>query len=184
MFTYIVRCTCKDEALAEEWIAWLRDEHLADVCEAGALHAEVVRLDGGPGTNTTTCEVHYHFASRAAFNAYQRDHAPRLRAEGLKRFPTERGVSYSRSVGEVVARREAEREKPQTARAAGGEKKAGPEPATKPPTRAAEDAGEAGSAAVKAGAGAGKKKNKKTATRRKQSTTKGAASKKAPTKRK
>jgi hypothetical protein len=45
--------------------------------------------------------VRYHFPSREAFAAYERDHAPRLRADGLRRFPPERGVSYRRSVGVV-----------------------------------------------------------------------------------
>lgn len=99
MFAYTVACTFDDAGVAEEWVAWLRDEHLADVCAAGALDAEVVRLDGEP----PTVEVRYHFADRAAFGRYEAEHAPRLRAEGLARFPLERGLHYRRSTGEVVA---------------------------------------------------------------------------------
>jgi hypothetical protein len=96
---YTVGCTFVDANVAAEWIAWLRDEHLGDVCAAGALDAEVVRLDG----DETICEVRYHFESRASFETYERDHAPRLREEGLSRFPLERGLTYERAVGEVVA---------------------------------------------------------------------------------
>ena len=100
MIAYTVSCTFNDPAIADEWIGWLRDEHLAEVCAAGALDAEVIRFDGTP----VRCEVRYHFASREAFVAYERDHAPRLRAEGLKRFPPERGLQYARSLGDVVHR--------------------------------------------------------------------------------
>jgi hypothetical protein len=100
MFSYTVVCTFDDARVAEEWITWLRDEHLAEVCAAGAMDAEVIRCDGLAGH--ARCEVRYHFASREAFEAYQRDHAPRLRAEGLKRFPPERGLKYERTTGEVV----------------------------------------------------------------------------------
>ncbi|MCZ6835653.1 MAG: DUF4286 family protein [Planctomycetota bacterium] len=99
MIAYTVACTFQNEALAEEWIQWLLDEHLAEVIDAGAMDASVVKLDG----NTPRCEVHYHFESREAFNAYEREHAPRLRDAGLAKFPLKRGLSYIRSVGEVVA---------------------------------------------------------------------------------
>lgn len=101
MIAYTVTCTFDDPSVAVEWLDWLEIEHLADVCEAGALSADVVRLDGDP----VTCAVRYRFASREAFDAYERDHAPRLRAEGLERFPLERGLAYARSVGEVVLTR-------------------------------------------------------------------------------
>jgi len=99
MIAYTVRCTFPDEATADEWVAWLRREHLADVMKGGARSAQIIRLDG----TSTACEVRYLFASRAAFATYEREHAPALREEGLRRFPLERGLSYERSVGEIVA---------------------------------------------------------------------------------
>jgi hypothetical protein len=103
MFSYVVACTFEDSRIAAEWVAWLHDEHLRDVCDAGALDAEVIRCDVSTGAKAR-CEVRYHFPSRGAFDAYVRDHAPRLRTEGLKRFPPERGLTYDRFTGEVVAR--------------------------------------------------------------------------------
>ena len=105
MIAYTVIAVFEDARVAEEWIAWLRDEHLAEVCAAGALDAEVIRMDPPDSTPPETrvrCEVRYHFSSREAFNSYVRDHAPLLRAEGLKHFPPERGVTYERSLGAVV----------------------------------------------------------------------------------
>lgn len=98
MLAYTVRAEFDDAAVREEWIRWLRDGHLAEVRAAGALDAEVVMLDGDP----TACEARYHFSSREAFAAYERDHAPRLRAAGLAVFPPERGVRYARSIGVTV----------------------------------------------------------------------------------
>ena len=97
---YTVRCEIDDAEVAGQWATWMREEHLADVCAAGASAATLVRIDDeGP----LTFEARYLFDSPEAFETYERDHAPTLRAEGLARFPLERGLSYTRSVGEVLA---------------------------------------------------------------------------------
>jgi Domain of unknown function (DUF4286) len=96
---YTVTATFDDVALATEWLRWLTGGHIAEVVAGGATAAEVVALDG----DKPTFEVRYRFPSREAFAAYERDHAPRLRAEGLRLFPPERGVAYRRTIGEVVA---------------------------------------------------------------------------------
>ncbi|MEM1206034.1 MAG: DUF4286 family protein [Acidobacteriota bacterium] len=96
---YTVACTFTDPDVAARWLHWLESEHLADVVAAGALDAHAVRLDGEP----LRCEARYTFASREAFQAYERDHAPRLREEGLTLFPLDLGLEYARSVGVIVA---------------------------------------------------------------------------------
>jgi hypothetical protein len=96
---YTVAASFTAAAVADEWLRWLREGHVADVLAGGAERAVIVRLDG-PGREF---EVRYEFPSREAFDRYLADHAPRLRAEGLARFPPERGVAYRRSVGEVLA---------------------------------------------------------------------------------
>jgi Domain of unknown function (DUF4286) len=100
MIVYTVAAIFEDAAVAQEWIAWLRGGHLAEVMDGGALDAEVIRLDATAGSSATRYEVRYHFAGRESFTRYERDHAPRLRAEGLAKFPPQRGVRYERSVGE------------------------------------------------------------------------------------
>ena len=104
MFVYTVACDFTNMDVAEQWLSWLRDEHLREVCEAGAIQAEAVRLDAAPAGSAVRCEARYRFASRQAFEQYEREQAPRLRAEGLKRFPLERGLSYTRSTGEITCR--------------------------------------------------------------------------------
>jgi hypothetical protein len=97
---YTVACTFENPVLAARWLAWLEDHHLADVCAAGAIQARVVRPDGDP----IRLEVRYLFPSRQTFDTYLRDHAPRLRQEGLREFPLELGLAYERFVGEVELR--------------------------------------------------------------------------------
>jgi len=101
---YTVRAVFEAEAVASEWVEWLRDGHLADVCAGGATKAEVVRLDGA----RIEIEVRYRFASRESFQRYEREFAPKLRAEGLQLFPTSRGVAYARALGEILLAHERE----------------------------------------------------------------------------
>jgi hypothetical protein len=97
---YAVAVTFEDERTAEDWVRWLTGGHISDVLAGGATDAELIKLDG-PGL---AFEVRYHFPSREAFAAYERDHAPRLRGEAMERFPPDRGVVYRRSVAVLVAR--------------------------------------------------------------------------------
>ncbi len=99
---YTVRATLADPAVADAWIAWLRDVHLTEVLAAGALDCEVLRgeLDDGG----VYCEVRYHFTDATAFARYEREEAPRLRDEAARRFAPE-AIRYTRWVAPVVLRR-------------------------------------------------------------------------------
>jgi hypothetical protein len=92
-----VAATFDDPALADDWLRWLREGHIAEVLAGGGTRAEIVELDGPK----RSFEVRYSFPSREAFAVYERDHAPRLRAEGLRLFPPEKGVAYRRSLGDI-----------------------------------------------------------------------------------
>jgi hypothetical protein len=94
---YTVAATFPDAALAADWLRWLETGHVGEVLAGGALAAEVVQMDGA----AHSYEVRYRFPSREAFERYEKDHAPRLRAEGLRLFPPEKGVTYRRTVGVV-----------------------------------------------------------------------------------
>jgi hypothetical protein len=96
--SYTVAATFTDPALAGSWLRWLRQGHTADVLAGGATSAEIVQMDGTP----LSFEVRYRFPSRDAFSTYEQQHAPRLRAEGLKLFPPEKGVTYRRTLGEIL----------------------------------------------------------------------------------
>ena len=95
---YEVTATFQNSKSADAWVQWLRDKHIADVVAAGATRGRVIRLDDPPHT----CSAQYEFRSRAEFDAYLRDHAPRLRAEGLQIFSAD-AVTYSRRSGPIVS---------------------------------------------------------------------------------
>lgn len=98
---YTVTCRIKDEQKAEEWLAWLRDGHIAEVLAGGTNDAEIIRLDDD-GESGSCFEILYYFETRELFDDYVANRAPRLRAEGLARFPEEDGFIYSRKIGEVI----------------------------------------------------------------------------------
>lgn len=83
---YEVTASVSDPAVAEEWVRWMRDGHIADVVRAGATSGRLLRVEEGQGEFV----AQYEFASRATLEGYFREHAPRLRAEGAGRFPPEK----------------------------------------------------------------------------------------------
>ena len=91
----------------EAFVSWLRATHVADVCSAGARDAELVRMDVRPG-EPFAVESRYRFVSRDAFEAYERDHAARLRAAGIEELSRlgaapGQGVRFQRTTGVAVA---------------------------------------------------------------------------------
>jgi hypothetical protein len=105
-FVYVVRLAMSSPEEAARMLEWLEGGHCREVCEGGASDAEVILLEGGEGQ---TLEVRYGFEDRAAFERYERDHAPRLRAEGVERFAGK--MEASRWTG-VVKHREPPPEEP------------------------------------------------------------------------
>lgn len=98
--SYTVRCqfSGEDPGVADRWLEWLCNTHISEVLACGANGAEIVKLSGHP----VTFEIRYRFPDRDVFEKYLRDDAPRLRADGLRRFPLELGLGYSRNDGEIV----------------------------------------------------------------------------------
>lgn len=97
---YTVICTLPDIATLSEYVAWLRDDHIAQVIAAGALSGEIVRIEQPP--TPLQVETRYVFSDRQTFEAYLQHEAPGLRAQGLARFPPERGIRFERRVGTIV----------------------------------------------------------------------------------
>lgn len=107
MLIYTVTCVYEgdDPAAWRAYLAWLTEGHLAEVCAAGALEAWLLLPDRDPEPAAAApplARAVYRFASRAAFAAYERDAAPRLRAEGLRLFPAAAGFRFSRELAEVA----------------------------------------------------------------------------------
>jgi hypothetical protein len=97
---YTVGVTFPDATTAPKWLDWLRDGHVAAVIAGGATSAEAFAVDGSPDAY----EVVYRFPDRAAFERYEREFAPALRAEGQTHFPASSGIIYRRVIAEVLAR--------------------------------------------------------------------------------
>ncbi len=76
-----------DIAIEREYRAWL-DAHVREILAlpgfTGARIFDVV--EPHPDTGRITLCVQYALRDSAALDAYLRDHAPRLRAEGVARF--------------------------------------------------------------------------------------------------
>jgi hypothetical protein len=97
---YVVTATIPETGLAEEFLEWLVQGHIQDVMAAGAIGGHAIRLSD-PSTPIRVQAV-YRFPNRDALDSYLTNHAPRLRADGLRRFPPERGIIFERMVGEFV----------------------------------------------------------------------------------
>lgn len=106
---YSVLATLPSPAVAEEYVHWLEDGHIDAVCAAGAHSAMIVRLESGTADSLSAVApaarqvmTQYVFSTRELFDRYVQHHAPALRAEGLKKFGPERGITMQRLVGEIV----------------------------------------------------------------------------------
>ena len=75
--------------------------HVEEVCRVGgALNAHVVEVDSDDGELKVL--VHYIFPSRAQFDTYAAEHAPRLREEGVRLFgETGKALKFERTLGEM-----------------------------------------------------------------------------------
>ena len=102
MIVYEVRAVVED-AVAEGYRAWL-EPHIREILGIpGFTHAELLEEDAEAGETVWT--VRYHLESREALEQYLRDHAPRLRADGIARFgerfrETRRVMELVRKFGE------------------------------------------------------------------------------------
>lgn len=96
---YRVVATLPDAASAERYQAWLTGGHVAEVCRLGQASASVVRLSGDGHRFAST----YRFESQQDLDRYEREFAPRLRAEGVALFPPESGIRFEREYGQILA---------------------------------------------------------------------------------
>lgn len=103
-FLYSVRSRFSNREVRAEFVAWLAGGHLADVVKAGALDAELVEFEPETEAGIGDVESRYHFASRESFEAYAAGPAVALRAEGMAKFPPERGIVMTRGFARSVVR--------------------------------------------------------------------------------
>jgi len=99
---YTVRATCPSVQVRGRFLAWLAPNHLLQVKAGGATTVRVVLPDRASEAGPAVVETQYAFPSRKAFDTYLREHAPALRADALKHFPAESGVTFERQVAELA----------------------------------------------------------------------------------
>ncbi|MFD6156082.1 hypothetical protein ACFWF7_24095 [Nocardia sp. NPDC060256] len=96
MFTYVVTAEFANDAVRQEYLAWMRDGHVAKVVELGAaVSGQVALLDDG------RVEGRYVFPDRETFAAYESGPAVALRADGA-RFTDAGKVVFARHTGEIL----------------------------------------------------------------------------------
>lgn len=76
-----------DAAIADDYLIWLR-EHIAHLCTLpGFLGARLHTVsDPAAEAGRVALSVHYRLRDQAALDDYLREHAPRMRADGISRF--------------------------------------------------------------------------------------------------
>lgn len=99
---YTVWATCPSLQVRGRFLSWLSPNHIMQVIAGGAESARIVLPDRASDTAPAVVETQYVFPSRKAFDTYVRDHAPALRADGLKHFPPETGIIFERQVAEIA----------------------------------------------------------------------------------
>lgn len=86
---------------ADAFAAWLRG-HVAEMLSLpGFVDATVARVREPATDDAVVYCCTYRLRDPAALDAYLRDHAPRMREDGLRRFPG--GFTATRRVLEVLA---------------------------------------------------------------------------------
>jgi hypothetical protein len=100
---YTVRASCVSEQQRGRYLAWLSPNHIMELIKGGATGARIVLPDRAGDSDRAVVETQYSFPSRKTFDDYLRLHAPALRADGLKHFPPDSGITYERQVAEIAA---------------------------------------------------------------------------------
>lgn len=99
---YTVTATLPDAEIERSYIRWLESGHVDAVVDGGAHSGMIVRLDQDPEGDPHRVQTVYVFPTREAFDGYVRHTAPALREDGVKRFGSVAGVSFLRTIGEIV----------------------------------------------------------------------------------
>jgi len=99
---YTVRATCPSVQVRSRFLAWLAPGHALQVKAGGAVAVRIVLPDRPNDAAPALVETQYLFPSRKAYETYLSDHAPAMRADAMKNFPPESGVTLERFVGEIA----------------------------------------------------------------------------------
>lgn len=85
---YIYNVTSNiDESIHNQWLTWMKEEHIPQVLATGKFEkATLAKVLVEEDMGGVTYAIQYRANSREALEAYYKEDAPRLRADGLKMF--------------------------------------------------------------------------------------------------
>src|SRR5690242_10762476 len=90
-----------DAAIADEWLAWLKNEHIPEVTGTGCFsHAMILRLIDTGDDEGVTFAIQYHAANRELYDRYITQHAPTMRRKATDKWGNQ-FIAF-RTVMEVV----------------------------------------------------------------------------------
>jgi len=98
----IYNVTVKVEtAIAEEWTAWMKDEHIPQLMDTGLfVNYRLCRLLEQDETEGVTFTAQYYCDSMEHYETYISEHATKMRDKGFNRFGN-RFIAF-RTVMEVI----------------------------------------------------------------------------------
>ena len=75
------------ESVHDKWMIWMQHKHIPEILATGKFtNARMVRVLVEEEMGGTTYAVQYFTDSKAKLEDYYKNHAPRLRQEGLQLF--------------------------------------------------------------------------------------------------
>ena len=90
-----------DTVIAEDWLAWLQSEHIADVLGTGCFtHASILKLLEVDDSEGPTYAIQYFTESKALYNQYIEKHAGVFRQKSFDKWGN-KFIAF-RSVMQVV----------------------------------------------------------------------------------
>ncbi|OYU83447.1 MAG: hypothetical protein CFE24_11350 [Flavobacterium sp. BFFFF2] len=76
-----------DQTVEQTWLSWMQNKHIAEVLATGLFQqARMVKIKTDQADGSTSYAVQYTADSMDDLDQYYREHAPRLREEGLQLF--------------------------------------------------------------------------------------------------
>ncbi|MFZ4543740.1 MAG: DUF4286 family protein [Saprospiraceae bacterium] len=75
-----------DEAVADEWVNWMKTEHMPDVVATGCFQEFRLCRIFGEEQGGRAYAAQYLCENMASFDQYQLEHAPRLQAQTKERY--------------------------------------------------------------------------------------------------
>ena len=87
----IYNVTCKvDSSREDEWVKWMREIHVPDVCKTGCfVKATFLKLKYPAEDEGVTYAIQYLCPSMQILDQYLTEHAPALQVDHVTRFGTD-----------------------------------------------------------------------------------------------